>query len=252
MFHRPSWLLAAALTCAVPTLHAAPVPGQGTWQSTLHARDIDGNGSTDAFYDSALDITWMADWDSTQRVFADAVAWVNTLSVAGLGGWRLPHMVDTGAPGCDLAYDGTDCGDNVDTAGSELAHLYHVTLGNLSYHGTDADEYDDPPQPGWGLTNTALFSGLMPSMYWTGTDNALAPGGSAWAFNMAGGTQIPTSKGLYDGYPYVRATAVRDGDVFNTVPEPASWTVAALGLLMVALARRGRPGRGPDDGSRAQ
>lgn len=42
----------------LPSVHAAAVTGQGTWETTLQARDLDGNGVTDAFYDTSLDITW--------------------------------------------------------------------------------------------------------------------------------------------------------------------------------------------------
>jgi hypothetical protein len=37
------------------------VPGQGTWQTTLQARDLDGDGQIDAFYDTVLNITWLRD-----------------------------------------------------------------------------------------------------------------------------------------------------------------------------------------------
>ena len=35
------------------------VPGQGTWETTLQARNLDGDTTTDAFYDTALSITWL-------------------------------------------------------------------------------------------------------------------------------------------------------------------------------------------------
>ena len=45
-------LLAAA---AAPLITATPA------QATLQARDLDGNGVTDAFYDTTLNITWLRD-----------------------------------------------------------------------------------------------------------------------------------------------------------------------------------------------
>lgn len=45
---------------AAPVL-AGPIPGQGTWESTLQARDLTGDNVADAFYDSVLNITWLAD-----------------------------------------------------------------------------------------------------------------------------------------------------------------------------------------------
>lgn len=38
--------------------HADVIEGQGTWKTTLQARDLDGNPATiEAYYDTALDIT---------------------------------------------------------------------------------------------------------------------------------------------------------------------------------------------------
>ncbi|MBC7942190.1 MAG: hypothetical protein H7Z19_20955 [Chitinophagaceae bacterium] len=126
-------MVAAWLAGATAAALAGPVAGQGTWETKLHARDVDGNGSTDAFYDSALNVTWMADWNGPGLIgFEDALDWAANLNVAGLGGWRLPGMTDTGAPGCVSGLDhGTDCGFNSDTSISELAHMFYVTLGNL-------------------------------------------------------------------------------------------------------------------------
>ncbi len=57
---RWKYLLATALVlAAVTTVQAGPVPG--TWASTLEPRDLDGNLTTiDAYYDTLLDITWLA------------------------------------------------------------------------------------------------------------------------------------------------------------------------------------------------
>lgn len=110
--------LAVALVFGATALaaQAAPVTTQGTWwgtdgtDGTLQARDIDGNAvaldSTDAvfFYDTALEITWLGDWnygagssfddgfDTTdgRMSWASAVAWATNLLVGDYGGWRLP------------------------------------------------------------------------------------------------------------------------------------------------------------------
>lgn len=43
---------------AASLAQAAPIPGQGTWETTLQGRDLDGNfGSFEAYYDTVLDIT---------------------------------------------------------------------------------------------------------------------------------------------------------------------------------------------------
>jgi hypothetical protein len=44
------------------TASAAAVSGQGTWETTLQGRDLDGNTTTfEAYFDTALDITWLAE-----------------------------------------------------------------------------------------------------------------------------------------------------------------------------------------------
>lgn len=99
-----------------------------------------------------------------------AMTWANTLVVGGVGGWRLPKVVDTGAPGCDLSYAGaTDCGYNVQTASSEMAHLYYETLGNLAYCWPGDTTCAAGPQTGWGLTNTAGFRNVQSGGYWSDT-----------------------------------------------------------------------------------
>ena len=121
---------------------AAPVLGQGTWQSTLQARDLDRNGVVDAFYDSALDLTWLRNANvNGAKSFNSARLWADTLSFGGLNDWRLPTMIDTPTAGCNFSYGGTDCGYNVltkdgTTVYSEMAHLLYVTLGNKPQYNT--------------------------------------------------------------------------------------------------------------------
>ena len=43
---------------------AALCMGAVSAQAALQARDLDSNGSTDAYYDTVLDITWLADWNA--------------------------------------------------------------------------------------------------------------------------------------------------------------------------------------------
>jgi hypothetical protein len=42
----------------------AGISGQGTWETTLQARDINGDGVVDAYYDTALNVVWL---DYTKR-----------------------------------------------------------------------------------------------------------------------------------------------------------------------------------------
>ncbi len=125
-------LVAVVVGSAVGGARAAgAVSGQGTWETTLQYRDLDGNvaNGPEAFYDTVLDVSWLRDANVNMGnningnflYWQDAVAWANNLIVNGIDGWRLPTVVDTGTPGCDFSYGGgTDCGYTPQAATSEL------------------------------------------------------------------------------------------------------------------------------------
>lgn len=245
------WLGAGLLAtlCAAPVA-AVGVAGQGTWESTLLGRDINGQavaaGSISAvfLYDTALNVTWLRDGNyagtsGTAPVYgspsaygvmdwATATSWASTLTVGAFTGWRLPTMVDTGAAGCDFSYaGGTDCGYNVQTASSEIAHLHYVTLGNLSRCPPGDSTCVTGPQPGWGLTNTATFKNLKGVGYWSGLE--YAPDlRFVWLFSPETGIQ---GSGWRIGSEY--ALAVRAGDV-AAVPEPQTLALILAGLTGLA------------------
>lgn len=205
--HLACWIAGA---CAVVQVaEAGPVPGQGTWQSTLQPRDLDGDGEADAFYDTVLNITWARNADmSGIHFFEDAQSWAHSLRLGGYSDWRLPTMLDTGPSGCDWAYSGTDCGYNVQTVGplrvfSEFEYLMRVELGNTAY----CQPNGQCGQGNWGLVNTGFFYNLRPYFYWTslsytGTNNPFA-----WYYYTPGIYQAYGVKtlGMY-------AMAVRNGD----------------------------------------
>jgi len=227
------------------TALAAGVPGQGIWETSLQARDLDGNAGNgpEAFYDTVLDITWLRNADVNGLMRWDtAVSWAAGLDVNGIRGWRLPTMIDTGAPGCDLGWGGTDCGFNVQTksgdptryeAGqtvySEMGHLYYITLGNTV-----------PPCCSGGLSNKADFQNLRDYYYWYGLQYALNAN-QAWSLVAFVGDQRPTSiQTDPNTYEFFNAMAVRTGDVV-AVPEPLTGAMMLVGLgAMVAAVRRRR------------
>jgi hypothetical protein len=104
------WALAFALALSgmASGAFAAPISGQGTWETTLQARDINGDTVIDAYWDSALNLTWLANWNANGLMDWDAaVAWAGSLDVHGVTGWRLPTVTDTGNAGCSATIPGT-------------------------------------------------------------------------------------------------------------------------------------------------
>jgi hypothetical protein len=155
--------------------------------------------------------------------------WLGSIAYAGADDWRLPSITDTGTPGCDFAYVGTDCGYNVDTSTGELASLWYDTLDNIALYDTSGNK----TQSGWGLSNTGPFgSSMQDSVYWSGTEYAPNPGG-AWAFNAGTGSQFnPIKDAQFYGW------AVRSGQIAGA-PLPGTAVLMALGLLGLGAGRLG-------------
>lgn len=227
-------VLALILSVCSFGTQAAGISGQGTWETTLLVRDVDNNGTADAFYDTVLDITWLADANYAvtsgylpagdgSMTLADGESWIGTLNSAnflGANTWRLPKMLDTGLAGCDLGYTGTDCGSNVDTSTGELASLFYDTLGNIPFY----DIAGNASQPGWGLSNTGPFENIQ-NWYMYGTVYLPGQINGVWDFHFDYGLQDWAFSGA-------SAWAVADGDI-AIVPIPAAaWMFgSALGLL---------------------
>lgn len=203
--------LRAAVALAVLALSAGlaqadGVPGQGTWETSLAPRDLNGDGVADAYYDFALQITWLANanvaggplsWDG-------AKAYAKAYRLGGLKSWRLPRMRDFGNPGCDFGFFDTDCGFNVRAHESELAYMFHVTLGNKSYYNAAGQA----AQPGWGLTNTGPFTNIQAGPYWFKTQYKPFPDVRAWEFDYnTGGQTWPEKTNMFHVW------LVHNGDV---------------------------------------
>jgi hypothetical protein len=202
----------AGLLLLGTTAQAASVSGQGTWETTLQGRDLDGDNTTaEAWYDRVLGITWLGDANHARTTgfaadgrmnWATANAWAAGLDPYGSGitGWRLPRIGWRPRIG--------------------MASMSYDTLGNS----------------GWHSSNTGPFENLQPDFYWSAEDSA--PNANfAWVFDVVSGYQEDRTKttGLY-------GWAVHAGDVgASVVPIPAAvWLFgsALLGLVGVGAKRR--------------
>lgn len=246
------------LNICMSPVHAVPVSGQGTWETTLQGRDLDGNAANfEAYYDTALDITWLADANFAQTSGFDAdgrmpwdnmVSWVLGLDINGITGWQMPNVFpinrgafspwDGGSSNISFSNNASTDWGYADSAGwvdgsgnpvSAMGHMYYTTLGNLGFCTPDnVDPSGCVEQTGWGPTNTGPFSNIQ-SAYWV--SGALVPPGMnnlEWDFRFNWGRQSALDKNNF-----LSTWVVHTGDVGTVVPAPATvWLfVSGLGLL---------------------
>jgi len=235
----------------------------GTAHAALEGRDLNGSiDSFEAYYDTDLNITWLADanvnepmtWD-TANTWAAGLSIVDTDKNFTYDNWRLPTVnpVNGSSFNYALSYDGSTDGGffgnsyNISEQGtvfasstaSEMAHLFYTTLNNKSYCPVGTSCLP-APQSGWGLTNSGPFTNLQADRYWSATgytDESAPSDVYAWTFNFNAGDQGIEAK----EYPCCYALAVSPGDVgIAAIPEPETYAMmlAGLGLVGVAVRRR--------------
>lgn len=231
----------------------------GTAHAALQGRDLNGSAdSFEAYYDTVLDITWLADanyakssgYDADGLMnWAEANAWAANLSftdgVNVYNDWRLPVVGPIN--GVSFNFNGslngsTDNGHNISAPGSvfagsianEMAHLFFNTLSNKDLCAAATSiGFCDGPQPGWGLINTGPFSNLGDTLYWSST--AYASGQSeAWDFYFYDGSQSSNLQGAE-----FRAWAVSPGDI-AAVPEVQTYELMLSGLVLIGWLTKQR------------
>ena len=237
----------------------------GTANAILQGRDLNGSvDSFEAYYDTELNITWLADANYARtsghtrlafdpnthaqyteltygRMYWDeAKTWVADLSFTDgtnvYDNWRLPSVGPVNGASFNYVYTtngSTDVSYNITSPQSEMAHLYYVTLGNQGAYtpaGDDSGCYVNVVNTCLDYTNP--FSNLEDDApYWSSTE--YAPGsGDAWIFDIATGFQ----RGLYE-YHTSYALAVSPGDV-GAVPEIETYALMLAGLALVGWRAR--------------
>ena len=190
-------------------LAAATVLLAGTAQAALQNRDLNGDGQTDAFYDTDLNITWLRDVNGAGGNWYEEVANAAAFSFGAYSDWRLPNSESCSVDHC---------------VGSEMGHLWFIELGNSVGQSSKTG----------GFQNLLLYDGGNKNLgYWSGTEYGASafeyvyyPGGNGLQF-----TQHKEAAGLSTMY-------VRDGDVTTSVPEPETYALMLVGLTALAFARR--------------
>lgn len=240
-------LLASMLLAAM----ALPV------HAALQGRDLDGEGSTaEAFFDTALGITWTADWnlgatrgddDDGLMDWQTASDWAHGLDLHGITGWRLPTAVPINNVAYQLAFSNngsTDRGYAATGIGwgtaSEIGHLFYVGLALRGYCAPDdaaPGQQCAAEQVGWTpLPTSDKFFNIQSAYYWTGSGYGPSET-AAWGFNMRMGYQNFGDKFRTPAF----AVAVHDGDIGSPIaeiPEPSTLALMVAGIAAILGRRR--------------
>ena len=180
-----------------------------------------------AYYDTETNLTWLTDANVAGPTlnWSDANAWAASLNISGITEWRLPDTMQPDSS-CDDQIDGGIFGPQgfrTNCTGSEMDNMFYNVLGGVASSDI-ADTHN---------ANYDLFSNIISSFYWSGTERADATT-SAWTFRFDDGSQRSLNKSV----DLIYAWAVHSGDV-SVVPIPATAWLFGSGLLgLVGMARR--------------
>ena len=187
-----------------------------------------------AYYDTEADLTWLADANAAGFLlnWNDASAWVASLDVAGVTGWRLPT---TTQPDLSCTSQGIfpETSFEYNCTASEMGNMFYNVLGGVAAQSIDAVHND----------NYLLFSNIQTNFefYWSSTEWSY-DANYAWVFNFTSGYQDMDIESSESGNKvlFANAWAVYEGDV-SAVPVPAAVWLFGSGLLaLTGFARRKR------------
>jgi hypothetical protein len=220
--------LTGALCAVVLTLIATA--SQATLVGVLPATP----GGTDyqAHYDTEANLTWLADAnagagseydaffpDPTGRMtWENANAWVDSLNINGVTGWRLPYT-----PNNDPTCDYSEGPSYPNCSGSDMGNLFYNVLGGVagrSIATTHNDTYN-------------LFSNISTQLtYWSTKKDA----SNVWSFSFADGN-VDAEADIRDGGSLF-VWPVYSGNA-GAVPLPAAIYLFGSGFLgLIGIARR--------------
>lgn len=226
------WKLCATLALVLGSSWASVARADS---GTLLARDYNLDGVIDAYYDSATNLTWLADANAIHTsgyqdprseslasradgavTWFTATFWAANLDVHGVTGWRLPSLSDQSS--CTSVGFHQVCATTVVDSTSEIGRLFHATLGNAQGQ----------------IANTGPFLNVQANDYWSGRlVSKLYGSPPVWAYKVStdGYEQLSQSGSAF-------AWAVHDGDVAAPVPEPASAALGFVAFACMAVRRR--------------
>lgn len=181
-----------------------------------------------AYFDTDLNITWLADtnyaltsgYDADGRMtFLEALGFVEQLEFGGYGNWRLPTATTINCESVSCIDAST--GEIFENVSGELAYQYHVNLGGdndaqllSAAHNENYDLFI------WHDTNFYPF-------FWTSTPSDYYGEGYQLAVDFMYGN-IASGEITNPGVVW----AVADGDVFvSSVPIPAALWLLGSGLI---------------------
>lgn len=229
---------------------AASASAQG-----LEARDLNGDGTVDAYYERSANLTWLANMNSAgaagvstplappgQLLYSATVDWLSDLDVYGVTGWRLPDATFTATVNTSadcamfITYSSlAGCYYQPDVEQNELAHLIAVTLGNAGGVLVDAGPFQ-------GLTES-----VASTSFWM---NPLQDVSAGWPGRVAHYYETSTGRAFANpAFEHSYVWGVRDGDV-APVPEPSTYLLMLAGLGVVLrqyASARARNAKGQEE-----